>query len=179
MASSASDHLASKSSKWFANKSLKLSFNRRKFKSSSSISSPGSPMSPRYNPRNSSREDELRQVFRYFDENGDGKISALELRSYFGSVGEYMSHEEAEEVIKEADKETEKEPKTKQFVLRRKAKSTGEAKVVEYPPIIILTKKTAQEEGQAQDKPIEIEEDEEDAEKEERNTSDIYVYSFG
>ncbi|KAF3439030.1 hypothetical protein FNV43_RR17305 [Rhamnella rubrinervis] len=104
MASSAGDHVVSKSSKWFANKSLKLSFSRRKSKSSSSISSPGSPMSPRYNnPRNSTREDELRRVFGYFDGDGDGKISALELRSYFGSVGEYMSHEEAQEMINQLD----------------------------------------------------------------------------
>ncbi|KAH7520085.1 probable calcium-binding protein CML41 [Ziziphus jujuba] len=98
------DHKVSKSSKWFANKSLKLSFNghRRQSKSSSTVSSPSSPISPR---ANSNREDDhqLREVFRHFDGNGDGKISALELRSYFGSVGEYMSHEEAEEVIKELD----------------------------------------------------------------------------
>lgn len=63
-------------------------------------------MSPRgTTPRNNStsREDELRHVFRYFDGDGDGKISALELRSYFGSVGEYMSHEQAQEVINELD----------------------------------------------------------------------------
>lgn len=105
----------SKASKWFASKSLKLSFHG--LNRSKSTSSPGSPatMSPRRTrstPRlmNSSssatprtREDELRQVFRHFDGNGDGKISALELRSYFGSVGEYMSHEEAREVINELD----------------------------------------------------------------------------
>ena len=47
-------------------------------------------------PRNDNKlEDELRQVFYRFDANDDGKISALELRSYFGSFGEYMSHEQA------------------------------------------------------------------------------------
>ncbi|KAF7809756.1 putative galacturonosyltransferase-like 1 [Senna tora] len=50
-----------------------------------------------------SREQELREVFRYFDGNGDGKISASELRSYFGSIGEYLSQEEAEGVISELD----------------------------------------------------------------------------
>ena len=51
-------------------------------------------------------------------------------------------------------------------MLRRKAKSTSEATVVEQPPIILLTKKTLQDEGHMKDKPIEIEEDEEKAEEE-------------
>ncbi|PPD80519.1 hypothetical protein GOBAR_DD22549 [Gossypium barbadense] len=38
----------------------------------------------------------MKQVFRYFDGDDDGKISALELRAYFGSIGEYMSHEDAQ-----------------------------------------------------------------------------------
>ncbi|KAH7520079.1 probable calcium-binding protein CML41 [Ziziphus jujuba] len=103
-----SDNRVSKSSKWFANKSLKLSFNgRRGSKPSSTISSPASPLSPRTPRINSgSGEDyQLRQVFSYFDGNGDGKVSALELRSYFGSVGEYMSHEEAQEVINDLDED--------------------------------------------------------------------------
>ncbi|XP_062102322.1 probable calcium-binding protein CML41 [Humulus lupulus] len=49
------------------------------------------------------KEEELRLVFGHFDSNGDGKISALELRSYFGSIGEYMSHEESRAVIKDFD----------------------------------------------------------------------------
>ena len=63
------------------------------------------------------------------------------------------------------EKETEQEGEKEQFVLKRKAKSTGEATVVENPPIILLTKKTLQEEGHMKDKPIEIEEDEEKAEE--------------
>ncbi|KAL5557223.1 hypothetical protein UlMin_039459 [Ulmus minor] len=101
----------SKPSKWFANKRLKLSLNRgRSNKSSSSTlsSSPNSPMSPPQTPKTTilnttNKEEELREVFRHFDGNGDGKISALELRAYFGSIGEYMSHEEAQEVINDFD----------------------------------------------------------------------------
>ncbi|XP_062001785.1 probable calcium-binding protein CML41 [Rosa rugosa] len=99
----------SKSSKWFASKSLKLSFPRRRSSSKSTSSPSTSPTSPfslltaTTTPRHTNREDEFREVFRYFDGDGDGKISATELRAYFGSTGEYMSYEEAETVIKELD----------------------------------------------------------------------------
>ncbi|KAL6222476.1 hypothetical protein ACLB2K_005868 [Fragaria x ananassa] len=95
---------SSKSSKWFASKSLKLSFPRRRSSSKSTSSPSTSPTSPfPTTPRHTNREDEFREVFRYFDGDGDGKISATELRAYFGSIGEYMSYEEAEAVIKELD----------------------------------------------------------------------------
>lgn len=42
-------------------------------------------------------------MFRRFDGNGDGKISANELRSYFGSIGEKLTHQEAEVVIHDLD----------------------------------------------------------------------------
>ncbi|PON37443.1 Parvalbumin [Parasponia andersonii] len=107
-------HLVSKSKRWFSNKSLnKLSFNRRRRSttksSSSSSSTSASPLSSPLclardtSTRSGNKEEELRQVFRHFNGNGDGKISALELRSYFGSIGEYMSHEEAQAVIKDFD----------------------------------------------------------------------------
>ncbi|XP_054808802.1 probable calcium-binding protein CML41 isoform X2 [Prosopis cineraria] len=94
------------SAKWFSNTSLRLSLGRSKSKparsrSSNSLTSPTSSSSS--TPKPVTREDELREVFRRFDGNGDGKISALELRSYFGSIGEYLSHEEAEGVIRDLD----------------------------------------------------------------------------
>ncbi|KAJ4844873.1 hypothetical protein Tsubulata_004368 [Turnera subulata] len=99
-----------KPSKWFSNKGhlTLLSFRRSpSSKSSSTLSSPNSnsPMSPRTPPpkKTSSKEDELKEVFRHFDSDGDGKISALELRAYFGSIGEYMSHEQAESAINDLD----------------------------------------------------------------------------
>jgi len=94
---------ASKSSKWFSNKGLRLSLHRRRSKSSSTSRSPNSPMSPCTPKKDSTKEDELREVFRCFDSDGDGRISALELRAYFGSIGEYMSHEEAQLAINDLD----------------------------------------------------------------------------
>ncbi|KAL0438604.1 UNVERIFIED_CONTAM: putative calcium-binding protein CML41 [Sesamum latifolium] len=49
----------------------------------------------------SSKEEEFRQVFRYFDANNDGKISAEELSAYFASTGDSVSLEEAEKIIRE------------------------------------------------------------------------------
>ncbi|XP_015964072.1 probable calcium-binding protein CML41 [Arachis duranensis] len=45
----------------------------------------------------------MREVFRHFDANGDGKISAFELRSYFGSIGDYLSPDEAQGLIQDLD----------------------------------------------------------------------------
>ncbi|KAI3412340.1 uncharacterized protein J3R85_017467 [Psidium guajava] len=83
------------------NKSLRLTFPRRRShskSSSSNLSTPSSPIST-----SADRDHELREVFRRFDADGDGKISALELRAYFASIGEYMSHEEARSVVDELD----------------------------------------------------------------------------
>lgn len=97
----------------FSHKSLKLSLNSfksSKYSSSSNLSSssPRSPVSPNVTlaPKTSTgnkRDDFLNQVFCRFDGNNDGKISALELRSYFASIGEYISIEEAQGVIDDTD----------------------------------------------------------------------------
>ncbi|KAL8124786.1 putative calcium-binding protein CML41 [Apium graveolens] len=95
----------------FSHKSLKLrlnSFKSSKYSNSSNLSSPRSPVSPNVTlaPKFSTsnkRDDFLNQVFCRFDGNNDGKISALELRSYFASIGENISHEEAQGVIDDMD----------------------------------------------------------------------------
>ncbi|KAE9614390.1 putative flagellar calcium-binding protein calflagin [Lupinus albus] len=90
-----------KPSKWFSNKNLGLNLHRQKSRSSNStLNCPrsSSPVSSR-----NSLENGLTEAFRHFDRDGDGKISAFELRSYFGSIGEYVSHEEVQGIIHDFD----------------------------------------------------------------------------
>lgn len=49
------------------------------------------------------KEEELREAFRVFDRNGDGFISASELRHVMTNLGEKLTDEEVEDMIKEAD----------------------------------------------------------------------------
>ena len=118
-----------KASKWFANKSVRLSLDCRGAKSVStldSLRSPRSPMSSPRTPKLTSKEDELKEVFRYFDGDGDGKISALELRAYFGSIGEYMSHEEAQGVIADLDSDGDNLLDLEDFLKLMKRETGGE-----------------------------------------------------
>ncbi|XP_018901252.2 uncharacterized protein [Bemisia tabaci] len=48
-------------------------------------------------------EDELREAFRVFDKNNDGLISNKELRHVMTNLGEKLSDEEVDDMIKEAD----------------------------------------------------------------------------
>lgn len=48
-------------------------------------------------------EDELREAFRVFDKDGNGYISAAELRHVMTNLGEKLTDEEVNEMIKEAD----------------------------------------------------------------------------
>ncbi|KAK1413717.1 hypothetical protein QVD17_35495 [Tagetes erecta] len=48
-------------------------------------------------------EEELEQVFKKFDVNGDGKICASELGSIMGSLGHHPTDDELENMIKEVD----------------------------------------------------------------------------
>ncbi|GAB2279708.1 hypothetical protein Dimus_014348 [Dionaea muscipula] len=95
-------------STWFCAKAPKLKSSKSpKPSSPTTTSSNSSPPRDRSNFASSrkavgrprSRKDELKEVFRYFDTDNDGKISAYELRSFFGSIGEHMSQEDAQGVI--------------------------------------------------------------------------------
>merc|ERR1712020_755243 len=48
-------------------------------------------------------EEEVREAFRVFDKEKTGFISAAELRHIMTNLGEKLSEEEADEMIKEAD----------------------------------------------------------------------------
>ncbi|KAK8942657.1 hypothetical protein KSP39_PZI009012 [Platanthera zijinensis] len=49
------------------------------------------------------KEDELSEVFKVFDRDQNGFISAKELKTVMISLGEKLTDEEAEQMIKEAD----------------------------------------------------------------------------
>ena len=48
-------------------------------------------------------EDELREAFKVFDKDGNGFISAAELRHVMTNLGEKLTDEEVDEMIREAD----------------------------------------------------------------------------
>ena len=48
---------------------------------------------------------EMRQAFAVFDKNGDGQISAEELKQVMASLGEKLNDEEVKMMISEADRD--------------------------------------------------------------------------
>lgn len=48
-------------------------------------------------------EAEIAEAFKVFDRNGDGKISAAELRHVLTSIGEKLSDADVDQMIREAD----------------------------------------------------------------------------
>merc|ERR1711955_83940 len=48
-------------------------------------------------------DEELREAFRVFDKDGNGFISASELRHVMTNLGEKLTDEEVDEMIREAD----------------------------------------------------------------------------
>uniref|UniRef100_A0A0B7A229 EF-hand domain-containing protein n=1 Tax=Arion vulgaris TaxID=1028688 RepID=A0A0B7A229_9EUPU len=48
-------------------------------------------------------QDALREAFRIFDKDGNGLISAVEIRHILCNLGEKLSDEEVDEMIREAD----------------------------------------------------------------------------
>ncbi|KAI5579934.1 hypothetical protein POPTR_008G134300v4 [Populus trichocarpa] len=87
---------------------FKCLFNRKSKKSDSSIDSP-SGMAASINGSKSPsvrlrlQVEELEQVFKKFDVNGDGKISSAELDSFWKKLGHEASEEELQRMITEFD----------------------------------------------------------------------------
>ncbi|CAH1956210.1 unnamed protein product [Acanthoscelides obtectus] len=61
-------------------------------------------------------EEELREAFRVFDKNNDGLISSNELRHVMTSLGERLSEEEVDDMIKEADLDGDGQVNYEEFV---------------------------------------------------------------
>lgn len=53
--------------------------------------------------RTTDNEEEVREAFRVFDRNGNGFISAAELRHVLTSIGDKLTDEEADDMIRAAD----------------------------------------------------------------------------
>ena len=53
--------------------------------------------------RDTDSEEELKEAFRVFDKDGNGFISAAELRHIMTNLGEKLTDEEVDEMIREAD----------------------------------------------------------------------------
>eukprot|EP00168_Porphyra_purpurea_P018874 TRINITY_DN7236_c0_g1_i10.p5 TRINITY_DN7236_c0_g1~~TRINITY_DN7236_c0_g1_i10.p5 ORF type:complete len:102 (-),score=46.03 TRINITY_DN7236_c0_g1_i10:187-492(-) len=52
---------------------------------------------------NTDKDSEIFEAFKVFDKDGSGKIDATELRNIMMSLGENLSDEEVNQMIKEAD----------------------------------------------------------------------------
>ncbi|XP_061173984.1 calmodulin-like [Saccostrea echinata] len=61
-------------------------------------------------------EDDLLEAFRVFDRDGDGHISTTELRMVMLNLGEKMSEEEVENMMKEADEDGDGQVNYQEFV---------------------------------------------------------------
>ena len=53
--------------------------------------------------KDSDSEDEIREAFRVFDKDGNGFISAAELRYVMTNIGEKLTDEEVDEMVQVAD----------------------------------------------------------------------------
>ena len=57
------------------------------------------------NLREQQTEEEIQETFKFFDRDGNGQITASELRHVMTSLGEKLTDEEIDEMIREADQD--------------------------------------------------------------------------
>lgn len=113
--------------KWFSNKGLRLSLPLLRSRSrSSSTLLPPSVAATAPALHNNTKEEALREVFRRFDSEGDGKISSEELISYFASIGDNISKEEAQRVIQDFDNDGDNLLGFKEFVKLMEGDNEGD-----------------------------------------------------
>ena len=62
-------------------------------------------------------EEELREAFKIFDVDGNGFISARDLRQSMTKLGERLSNEEVDEMIREANFDNEGEINIEEFIM--------------------------------------------------------------
>ncbi|RMZ55647.1 hypothetical protein APUTEX25_000230 [Auxenochlorella protothecoides] len=77
--------------------------------------------------KDSDSEEELREAFKVFDKDGNGFISSAELRHVMTNLGEKLTDEEVDEMIREADADGDGQVNYEEFVKMMLAKldSTG------------------------------------------------------
>ena len=63
-----------------------------------------------------SEEEEMMTAFKVFDKDGSGTISHNEMKQVMKNLGEKLTDEEIDELIKEADKDNDGEVDYKEFV---------------------------------------------------------------
>ncbi|CAG8568768.1 17668_t:CDS:2, partial [Racocetra fulgida] len=72
--------------------------------------------------KDSDAEEEIKEAFKVFDKDGNGLISAAELKTVMSSIGEKLTDEEIDEMIHEADVDGDGQINYEEFVKMMKTK---------------------------------------------------------